>query len=188
MVAPVCMHHGRTRPTWPCGCPPRCSCMHEGCLRPGGVVVSEGVRKQKEFADHNAIGRSQGLPPSIYAEWHIWAYGAEPGAVDLSTTLKGLGPHPSATSGKPSWRLFKSLWRPLSQVVRALEQGNAKGYQPDDWQESSDPESFYDKAIRHATKGVELDPESGLPHAAHAIADLLILLWHKEKDGTITYR
>ena len=75
--------------------------------------------------------------------------------------------------GKPRWSLLP--WRSMEQVVRVLEHG-ADRYGDDNWRHVTDAENRYFSAmIRHAiTPGA--DPESGLSHRAHAVANALFLL------------
>lgn len=80
--------------------------------------------------------------------------------------------------GKPRWSLLP--WRVLEEVVDVLEFG-ARKYAPDNWQKVPDAHRRYvDAALRHVFKwvsGEKLDPESGLPHVAHAVCCLLFARW-----------
>lgn len=69
----------------------------------------------------------------------------------------------------------------LIHVARVLTDG-AKHYGSDDnWQRVKNPRKrYYDAAMRHIDSwwgGELIDPKSGRPHLAHAIADLMFLLW-----------
>lgn len=74
---------------------------------------------------------------------------------------------------------------PLGDVVSVLEYG-ARKYAEDNWQKVSNPRTrYFDAAMRHllAWRGGErLDPESGLPHLAHAACSLLFLGWFDARE------
>lgn len=85
--------------------------------------------------------------------------------------------------GKPDWTLFP--FSAAEQIVRVLEFG-AKKYARDNWQKVPDAEQRYlAAALRHliAHQGGEVnDPESGLPHLAHAGCCVLFALWFEGKE------
>lgn len=81
-------------------------------------------------------------------------------------------------SGKPRFSLL-----PLKQietVVAVLEYGAIK-YAPGNWQKVENPrDRYFDAAMRHVfawRNGEKLDPETQLPHLAHAVCCLLFLMW-----------
>ncbi len=80
--------------------------------------------------------------------------------------------------GKLRWGLIPL--NSLSEIVKVLTFG-AQKYAPDNWQKVENArERYYDALQRHvvAWKMGELtDPESGLPHLAHAGCCLLFMLW-----------
>ena len=86
---------------------------------------------------------------------------------------------------KPKWSLL-----PLDAVgliVRILTFG-AKKYGRDNWRAATaeDLSRYEDALFRHiaaAQRGERNDPESGLPHWAHAACNTLFLLWHRECRG-----
>lgn len=85
-----------------------------------------------------------------------------------------------ADDGKPRPSLlFVSMPDAVRSVIDVLEHG-ARKYAPDNWRKVADGEARYlDAAFRHLlahAAGEELDPESGLPHIAHAICSLLFVL------------
>lgn len=78
---------------------------------------------------------------------------------------------------KPDWALL-----PLNateEVVKVLTYGAIK-YAPDNWKKVPNAENrYFAAAMRHLVehrRGEEIDPESGLPHLAHAICSLMFLL------------
>ena len=87
------------------------------------------------------------------------------------------GPGCKADQGKPGWHLLP--WLAAELVVKVLDYG-AKKYAPDNWRKVTDAETrYWDAALRHLTawaRGEKLDPESGLPHLAHAACSILFLL------------
>lgn len=71
-------------------------------------------------------------------------------------------------------------WREVLVVVDVLEHG-AKTYSVGNWQRVPDARTrYFDAAHRHLAAwwlGERNDPDSGLPHLAHAAATLLFLMW-----------
>lgn len=82
-----------------------------------------------------------------------------------------------ADAEKPSWTLVP--WSAMAQVVAVLDYG-ARKYDRDNWRKVHDAKRRYaDAALRHLTAwlgGEKADPESGLPHLAHAACCVLFLL------------
>ena len=80
--------------------------------------------------------------------------------------------------GKPRWDLLP--WDQVEDIVKVLTMG-AKKYSDDNWQEVPDAKRrYFAAALRHLTawkRGELTDPESGLPHLAHAACSLLFLGW-----------
>jgi hypothetical protein len=85
---------------------------------------------------------------------------------------------------KPDFSLLP--WGPVEDIVRVLTAG-AKKYAPDNWQKVPDAERRYLAALlRHVwarAKGERIDPETGLPHLAHAGCCLLFWMWHDDHAG-----
>lgn len=78
---------------------------------------------------------------------------------------------------KVQWHLLP--WSEIAQVARVFMHGNTK-YDPHSWKlVSSKKEKYFDSAMRHLMSWFLGEPidESGLPHLAHSIACILILLW-----------
>lgn len=80
-------------------------------------------------------------------------------------------------AGKAQLRLLP--WEALAEVAAVLEYG-VKKYSEGNWKQVPDGRNRYlDAALRHLgalAAGQELDPESGLHHAAHAACSVLFLL------------
>lgn len=78
---------------------------------------------------------------------------------------------------KPRWGLLP--WDGLAPVVDVLTYG-AKKYAPDNWRKVPGWEwRYWDAAHRHLAaygRGEKTDPETGLPHLAHAVCCLLFML------------
>lgn len=79
-------------------------------------------------------------------------------------------------AGKEQWGLLPLL--AVQDIVRVLTFG-AKKYAPDNWRKVPQAqERYYDALLRHLVAwrlGEQNDPESGLPHLAHAGCCLLFL-------------
>ena len=81
-----------------------------------------------------------------------------------------------ADTGKLRYSLLPSF--ATEEVVRVLEFG-AKKYAAHNWQKGMEWTRMYDAARRHLEawqRGEDTDPESGIPHIAHAICCLMFLL------------
>lgn len=80
-------------------------------------------------------------------------------------------------AGKPRWDLLP--YESLSDVVDVLTFG-AKKYAPENWRLVEGWRGRYFRAaVGHLVKwwrGEKLDPESGLPHLAHACCCVLFLI------------
>ena len=84
-------------------------------------------------------------------------------------------------SGKPKWSYvhFKSL----EPLVRVMEYG-AKKYAPRNWQKHMELKEIMDSMIRHVAAlvdGEEIDPESGISHIGHIMANAMFYEFHKNK-------
>lgn len=86
-------------------------------------------------------------------------------------------------SGKPRWTLFPLL--AVTRIVDVLEFGAAK-YGVDNWRHVDGLRDRYiDAAYRHIAawrSGETRDPDSGLPHLAHAICSLVFILTIDEEE------
>jgi hypothetical protein len=86
-------------------------------------------------------------------------------------------------AGKPRWELLPL--DPVEMVVRVLTFGAAK-YSDDGWRKVENAkERYFGALLRHIfafRRGEWLDPESGLPHIAHALCNLVIL-YELHKDS-----
>ena len=92
--------------------------------------------------------------------------------------------------GKPRFDYMATFTRELGGVNDILKFGaEVKGYGRDNWKEGAAVEDVArnkDAAVRHAfasIAGERLDPESKLPHLAHAICDLLFAYWHENNSA-----
>lgn len=79
---------------------------------------------------------------------------------------------------KDRWDLLP--WGEVCDVVKVLTFG-ARKYEADNWKRVEKGQSrYFAAAMRHITareRGQRIDPESGLPHLAHAICCLMFWLW-----------
>lgn len=93
------------------------------------------------------------------------------------------GPGRKHDAGKPRWDLLP--WGPLEDVAKVLEFG-ARKYAPNNWQKVEGGGWRYLRAglghLAARARGERLDPESGLPHLAHAVCCCLFLAWFDNKE------
>lgn len=84
---------------------------------------------------------------------------------------------------KPRWDLLPL--ETLDDVVKVLTFG-VKKYSPDNWKRVPDAKNRYFSAMmRHISawqQGEHLDPESNLPHLAHAGCCLIFLIWFSKYE------
>lgn len=89
-----------------------------------------------------------------------------------------------ADGGKRQWCLMP--WHELGEVADVLTDG-AKKYSPDNWKKVT-PKSRYESALmRHITsyfEGDKKDSEDGRSHLAHAICNILFLMWFDNNKET----
>jgi hypothetical protein len=82
---------------------------------------------------------------------------------------------------KHKWGLLPM--RETEEVIEVLMFG-AEKYAPDNWKKVPDGEKRYlDAIFRHSAaiaKGEIIDPESGLPHAAHIGCSAMFLSWFQK--------
>lgn len=87
--------------------------------------------------------------------------------------------------GKPDWSLLSLDL--LEPVVRVLTEGAAE-YGRENWKKVPNRRNrYYAATMRHLKawqKGDIIDSQFGLPHLAHAICDLLFLMWIDEDSKT----
>lgn len=80
-------------------------------------------------------------------------------------------------------RLDLVPWDQVWKVGEVLTYG-AKKYSPDNWQNVQGFRwRYYGAVIRHLIRwflGERIDPESGLPHLAHAATSILFLMWGED--------
>lgn len=85
------------------------------------------------------------------------------------------------------WRLSLIPVSCIRTIVGVLEFGAAK-YALDNWKTVPDARRrYYDAALRHLTAwwdGERNDPESNLPHLAHAACCIIFLLWLDDNPQT----
>lgn len=84
-------------------------------------------------------------------------------------------------SGKLPWHLLPL--DAVSDVVEVLKNGAAK-YGDRNWEQGMAHSRVFSAAMRHLVAhqaGDNLDPESGLPHLAHAACNILFLLAYQQR-------
>ena len=87
-------------------------------------------------------------------------------------------------AGKPDYSLLP--WSAIEQVARVQMHG-AKKYERDNWKHLiTEQERVSAAMMRHLAAwfdGEKTDPETGLPHLAHAVCNGLFLLWFELKGA-----
>lgn len=88
--------------------------------------------------------------------------------------------------GKLPWHLLP--WEPVEEVVKVLQFG-AEKYKANNWQKLDEfDDRYFSAAMRHLVahqKGEVVDPESDLPHLAHAMCCIMFLLWGELKHNEV---
>ena len=78
---------------------------------------------------------------------------------------------------KLRWTLLP--WKEVEDTVEVLEYGSQK-YSDNNWMQVRPTRRYLDAALRHLAAyamGEKKDPETGFSHLAHAMCNLLYLLW-----------
>ena len=78
----------------------------------------------------------------------------------------------------------------LVEMAKVREFGASK-YAPWDWTQGRNLTDYYDAAMRHLLAwlgGEDLDPESGLPHAAHAAVNMCFLMEFRHSGAGLDNR
>jgi hypothetical protein len=86
-------------------------------------------------------------------------------------------------AGKLRWDLLP--WAAITEVVKVLNYGLEKGYDEHSWR-YVDPKRYVAALYRHLTAfhgGETIDPESKLPHLAHAMCNLMFVIELSQKDN-----
>jgi hypothetical protein len=139
------------------------------------AVWSEVVWKGEVVALLDSAGRIFTAPQTSCEVHEGWLF---------TWPKAGPKPQPAAVelgrkddNGKPRWDLLPL--EAVGQVVDVLTFGEQK-YAPDGWRHVPSPRRrYYAAAMRHLVAwwlGSPTDPESGLPHLAHAACCILFLL------------
>ena len=88
--------------------------------------------------------------------------------------------------GKPMWQLLPM--GQVEEVVKVITMG-AKKYAPGNWKAVPDARNRYiGAAYRHLAsvqKGEDKDSESGLSHLAHAVCNLLFVMWFEDMTNKL---
>lgn len=94
-------------------------------------------------------------------------------------------------ANKPQMSLIFDSPKPMIGLAEVLEYGTVK-YNRGNWMNGFEPTQISDSLIRHLMSylgGEDIDPESGLPHVGHIMANALFLsdgyYNHKERDDRI---
>lgn len=83
--------------------------------------------------------------------------------------------------GKPQFSLID--FDSLIPLVQVLEFG-AKKYSRDNWKKEMPKNELMDSLMRHMVallRGEENDPESGLPHIGHIMANAMFISYHSKQ-------
>lgn len=142
--------------------------MEHKCLRCGRPIVEGPACGWCAAAVQEAAAMGHGPPPP-----------PRPGRPVKAPPEDAAAPRKDDT-GKHLWTLFP--WRGAILALGVIEYG-ARKYSPSNWVrvlQAEDGENRYVNAaqrhlVAHMT-GERLDPETGLPHLAHAVCSLLFIL------------
>ncbi len=91
------------------------------------------------------------------------------------------GPFIKNDAGKAPWHLLP--YDALGLIALVLAAGAAK-YPPRNWENGADYSRFFSALMRHLTAwwgGERSDPETGLPHLAHAGCCILFLIAYEAR-------
>lgn len=145
-----------------------------GELTPAPYRVGDWVRWKKSGL--NREGRGQVL--TCEADQDAWVLTVT--GLELELLPSDIVKEPQGVkhdTKKPRWTLVP--WASVSAIVEVLEYG-AQKYAPDNWRKvENGRERYANAALRHIMAwlgGERCDPESGLPHLAHAGCCILFLL------------
>ena len=86
--------------------------------------------------------------------------------------------------GKIDWPILD--WKALEPLVQAMSHGEIK-YARHDWKKGMSMEILYGCAMRHLVammNGETYDIESGILHAGHAMANLMMIAHYQQKEET----
>lgn len=120
-------------------------------------------------------------PRGVKAPLHLLPWEVVPGAPEAIRVL-----YPAQyldIRGDRPLRLLECLLKSttLNDIARVFEYG-AKKYARDNWRsftwDQLAEDTYFGAICRHLTAKEDTDPESGLPHKAHAAAGAMIWLWH----------
>ena len=91
--------------------------------------------------------------------------------------------------GKPRFDYLTPFTKEFGEVNKVLDYGAVvKKYGKDNWRLGSNEDSISrnkNAALRHlfaSLGGEPIDSESGLPHLAHALCDILFAFWHENQQ------
>ena len=77
-------------------------------------------------------------------------------------------------------------WEIIEYIPKVMNYGDRK-HGKDTWKEVEDFETwFFNKIMRHITSwknGNKIDQDSGYPALAHALVNILMIMWHDETNG-----
>jgi hypothetical protein len=108
--------------------------------------------------------------------------------VDFTGDINGMGVKKSMAEPKLPLNLIPPMFPRL--VAEVLKFG-AKKYAPNNWMNGMSWEEVLAGVQRHIQafrEGQEKDPETGLPHLAHASCGLMFMLWYSEGPRNPEYR
>lgn len=135
-------------------------------------------------ADGHAIGRCYGDSKNGRGRCRCSCFRpADPPVEDAATA-----PATKRDDGKDRWDLLPigSVRAIVRVLTWSVSETNPNRYPEGNWQRVERPrERYYAAAMRHLTAwwdGEQNDPDSGMPHLAHAVCSMLFLLWFEAKS------
>lgn len=148
------------------------------------MVVGDTEVRVRDLSDD--CGREYWLPRMRFENRKSYIIGPSTCESDAPVPATGERKHitiDKKDDGKQRWSLLPA--DTIRSIIAVLEFGAVK-YQVDNWQHVPDARRrYYDATMRHVAAwwgGEKNDPETGLPHLAHAATCLLFLMWFDERE------
>jgi hypothetical protein len=107
-----------------------------------------------------------------------------PNPYEFTGAVDGKGVKESQTVWKTQYQLIDPVF--LHELAEVLTHG-AKKYAPNNWMRGMSWTDVYRAILHHLNdwhRGEDIDPDSGLPHLAHAVCELMFLMHFARNAST----